>query len=64
MEKLNDKQVDDLCKLLGGVSLASLIGLAVGASGHGVDISKMDMAGLAFSFITCTMIMLLLRKGR
>lgn len=64
MKKLNDKQVDDLCKLLGGVSLASLIGLAVGASGHGEDISKIDMSGLAFSFVACTIIMLLLRKGR
>ena len=62
--KLNDKQVDDLCKLLGGAALASLIGLAVGASGHGEDLGKFDLTGLATGFIVCTMAMLFLRKNR
>ena len=62
--KLNDKQVDDLCKLLGGMSLAAIIGLAVGMSGHNKDIVRIDLTGLAFGFIACTIIMLLLRKGR
>jgi hypothetical protein len=63
--KLNDKQIDDLCKLLGGAALAAVIGLAVGMSGHGSQtLSNADMTGLAFGFGACTMTMLLLRKGR
>jgi hypothetical protein len=62
--KLNDKQIDDLCKLLGGAALAAVIGLAVGTSGHGNDFGKFDLAGLATSFVVCTMTMLLIRKGR
>ena len=62
--KLNDKQVDDLAKLLGSVALASVIGLAVALSGHGEDISRTDKLGLAIGFSFCTMAMLILRKGR
>ena len=62
--KFNDKQINDLCKLLGGVALSAVIGFAIALSGHNKDITEYDKFGLALSFLSCTIVMLLLRRGR
>jgi hypothetical protein len=63
--KLNDKQIDDLARLLGGIALASLIGFVVGMAGHSPkSLNDYDKIGLSVAFVFCIAAMLIIRKGR
>jgi hypothetical protein len=59
--KLNDKQVDDVARLLGTLSASAIIGLTVGAS-RPDSVTTYEEVGLISSAVVALSMMLLIRR--
>jgi hypothetical protein len=59
--KLNEKQVDDIARLLGTLTASSIIGLAVGAS-RPDSVTSYEEIGLISSALFSLTVMLLIRR--
>jgi hypothetical protein len=59
--KLNDKQVDDVARLLGTLAASAIIGLTVGAS-RPDSVTTYEEIGLISSAVVAFSMMLLIRR--
>ena len=60
--KFNDKQIDDIARLLGTLAASSIIGLAVGASRPN-SVTTHEEFGLISSAVMAFAVMLLIRRA-